>query len=322
MKTILLSNKYSKEPLDIVLSALPTNFTLLMLDELSQEELVKKAEVADYILASGRLKIDREVVENATNLKMVQRTGVGLDTLDLTTLKERNIPVYVNSGINAESVAEHTILLILSLLRRLVPINKNIRKGIWKKQEQGVQTRSLRSQTIGIIGMGEIGQCVAKLLKNFGSKVIYYDLHKLDKKKEEELTVEYKDLKGLMNDSDVITLHCPLTATTKHLICEKTISEMKDGVVIINTARGGLIDEKDICFALQHNKVAYAALDVFEEEPVRNKELVSLPNVIATPHIAGITYDSFFQMINAAMRNIELFDNGFLKEIDQYCLKM
>ena len=153
MKTILLTNKYTGRPLSIVREELPEGFELRFLSEQTEDALLRECAQADYILAGGRLRISREVLEHATSLKMIQRSGVGLDALDLDAMRERSIPLYVNQGVNAESVAEHALLLMLACLRRLPIIDRNTKNGLWKKQEQGVQTAELRGRTVGIIGI-------------------------------------------------------------------------------------------------------------------------------------------------------------------------
>ena len=318
MKNILLSNKYNGEPYEIIKQVIPSNMNLLMLDELTEENFIEKVKYADYILASGRIKINNSVLDKASNLKMIQRTGVGLDSIDLDALKSRNIPLYVNKGVNSKSVAEHTILLMLAALRNLCTINNNTKNGIWNKQNQGVKTRELSEQTVGIIGMGHIGQLVAHILKSFGANVLYFDSNKLDEDTEKQLNILYADMDTIFKESDIISLHCPLTMQNKNLIYKNNIEKMKDGVIIINTARGGLILENDLIYSLKNNKVRFACLDVFEEEPIKNAELLNLENVIITPHIGGVTYDSFYRMMKEAMHNIEFFDNGCLDEIEKY----
>lgn len=319
MKTILLTNKYDAVPYEIIEAAVPDGFELLMLDEVAQQDLESKAPKADYILASGRLNINESVLAKATKLKMIQRTGVGLNSIDFDSIKSRSIPVYVNQGVNSDSVAEHAIMLTLACLKKLTVVNHNTKSGIWKKQAQGVLNRELGKQTIGIIGMGSIGQKVAKLLRSFGATVLYYDYNRKPEI-EETHGIRYVSLEELFSASDVISLHCALTNENKEIINRSAIEKMKNGVVIINTARGQLIDEEALVAALASGKVAFAGLDVFIAEPAHNTTLLSLENVIATPHIAGLTFDSFSRMMRDAMRNIELFDLGRIGEIEQHKL--
>lgn len=318
-KTILLTNHYPKVPYDIVMSVVPDGFHLKMLPENSQEALVSSVKDADYILASGRVKITKEVLDKAEKLKMVQRTGVGLDSLDLKELNKRNIPLYVNQGVNAESVAEHTLLLMLACLRKLPVIHRNTANGIWKKQKQGVQTYELAGKTIGLIGMGNIAQTVVRLLKPFGVKIFYYDAFRKSENIEKVLGITYCSLNELFGKADILSLHCPLTDDTRKVINEKVLASMKDGAILVNTARGDLIDTSAMVEALKSGKLAFAGLDVHEEEPLKDGcGIKELSNVILTPHIGGVTYDSFYRMMHDAMRNIEKYENGALDEIAQF----
>lgn len=314
---ILLTNHYEGKPAEIIKSAVPDGFELEMLESVSQQELEGKVKEADYLLVSGRLKINRTVLENAQNIKMIQRTGVGLDSIDLEYIRNHDVPFYVNKGVNAQSVAEHTILLMLASLRNLVEINENTKRGIWKKQAQGVCTHELCGKTVGLIGMGAIGRKVAGMLKAFGAEVLYNDVSKMKQEDENTLGIKFSTREEIIEKSDVISLHCPLTDDTRHMINDRAVNKMKNAVILINTARGGLIDEAALINGIKNGKIAGAGIDVYEKEPVDNSEVLNLQNVITTPHIGGVTYDSFYQMMYQAMRNIEMFDKGQLQEIEQ-----
>ena len=314
---ILLTNHYEGKPAEIIKSAVPDGFELEMLESVSQQELEGKVKEADYLLVSGRLKINRTVLGNAQNIKMIQRTGVGLDSIDLEYIRNHDVPFYVNKGVNAQSVAEHTILLMLASLRNLVEINENTKRGIWKKQAQGVCTHELCGKTVGLIGMGAIGRKVAGMLKAFGAEVLYNDVSKMKQEDENVLGIKFSTREEIIEKSDIISLHCPLTDDTRHMINDRAVNKMKNGVILINTARGGLIDEAALINGIKNGKIAGAGIDVYEKEPVDNSEVLNLQNVITTPHIGGVTYDSFYQMMYQAMRNIEMFDKGQLQEIEQ-----
>ena len=314
---ILLPNHYEGKPAEIIKSAVPDGFELEMLESVSQQELEGKVKEADYLLVSGRLKINRTVLGNAQNIKMIQRTGVGLDSIDLEYIRNHDVPFYVNKGVNAQSVAEHTILLMLASLRNLVEINENTKRGIWKKQAQGVCTHELCGKTVGLIGMGAIGRKVAGMLKAFGAEVLYNDVSKMKQEDENALGIKFSTREEIIEKSDIISLHCPLTDDTRHMINDRAVNKMKNGVILINTARGGLIDEAALINGIKNGKIAGAGIDVYEKEPVDNSEVLNLQNVITTPHIGGVTYDSFYQMMYQAMRNIEMFDKGQLQEIEQ-----
>lgn len=321
MSTLLLTNHYEGTPLEILRSVLPSNINLLVLEKAEKNELIEKAKFANYFLVSGRLHIDKDVLDSAVNLKMIQRTGVGLDVFDFDEIKNKGVPLYVNQGVNSQSVAEHTVLLILACLKKLTLINSNVKNGIWKKQLQGLTTFELCGKTVGLVGIGNIGKKVANILNAFGAKVVYHDMFRLDVQSERNLNVEYMPLEELLSVSDIVSLHCPLTEDTKYLINASSIDIMKTGSVLVNTSRGPLICENDLINALISGKISFAGLDVYEEEPTKNDRLLSLDNVITTPHIGGVSYDSFRRMMELGIRNIVLFDQGKFNEIEQFRYK-
>lgn len=319
MKTILLTNKYSGEPKKIVEDEVPAGFRIAFLSGQTQDALLEEISKADYILAGGRLKITREVLERADRLKMIQRSGVGLDALDLHAIKEKGVPLYVNGGVNAESVAEYALLLILACLRRLVEIDRNTKNGIWKKQEQGVRTSELKGKTVGIIGMGNTARTLVGLLKPFHVHILYYDLFRMEPGYESENDMTFVDVGELLSGSDVVTVHCALTEETRGLINAENIARMKPGAILVNTARGEIVDPDALAEGLSTGRISYAALDVHTAEPIREDyPLKDIGNVILTPHIAGVTADSFRAMMRGAFRNIECFENGDLDKIAPY----
>jgi D-3-phosphoglycerate dehydrogenase len=322
MPVILLTNHYDERPAAIVKEAVPEGFTLMMLEKECQQELVEKAPLADYFLVSGRLQISQEVISAATRLKMIQRTGVGIDMLDLKAIGERNIPVYVNAGINAASVAEHAVLHILAALRRLVIVDASIRNGIWAKRDNGLQTNELSGKTVGLVGAGNIGRHTAKMLSGFDCRIIYYDMYRLSPEMEQELGITYQPFEQLLEQSDIISLHCPLTDETRGIINKETIAKMKDGVILVNTARGGLIVEQDLREALDSKKVKAAGLDVFSTEPpAKDNPLITCQNVTLSPHMGGVTYESFKDMMAGAMQNMVIYEQGRMAELESKRLK-
>jgi len=317
MPVILLTNHYNEGPLSIAKAAVPEGFELISLDKACKEELIVKAKDAHYFLVSGRLPIDREVLDASPNLKMIQRTGVGTDMFDMEALKEKNIPVYVNMGINARSVAEHAVMLILATLKRLTIVNANVKNGIWLKQDTGVQNRELCGKTVGIIGMGNIGRMVVKMLKGFDVSIVYYDMYRQREETEKELGITYATMEDVFKKADIISLHCPLTPETKGMINAKALSMMKKGVIIINTARGGLIDEAALIDALKSGQVRAAGLDVFAKEPPdKTNPLLGFDNVIVSPHVGGLSYEAFRSMMVEAMNNMKLFEEGRAEELE------
>ena len=312
MPKILHTAKYTGLPLEILQDACPKGFTVKTLDELSYQQLVKEAIDADYFLVSGRLPIDKAVLDAAKKLKMIQRTGVGTDMLDKEEIKKRGIPVYVNAGVNSRSVAEHTLLLILATLKRLPQINDQVHKGVWKKQVSGVSTSELYGKTVGIVGMGHVGQLVATLLRPFGAHVIYTDVVRRSEAEEAELGLTYcNSFLELLPQVDILTLHCPMVTENLEALNAKTIAMMKEGSIIINTARGKLINPDALYDAIKSGHIKAAGLDTHYEEPIKEGyKLAELDNVILTPHIGGLSYEAFHQMMHDAMENIKAFEEG------------
>ena len=319
MKQILITNKYVGLPRRIIEGIIDDNFEAVFLENNTKECLIDSVENADYILASGRLIIDQCVLEKSKCLKMIQRTGSGLDSINLDDLRNRQIPLYVNHGLNSESVAEYTLLLMLGCLRRLPVIDKNTKNGIWKKQEQGVETKELYGKTVGLIGFGSIGRKVANMLQPFCTNTLYYSRNRADEETENRLNVKYSNFSELLACSDIISIHCPLTPETVHMIDEDAFKIMKNGVIIINTSRGGVLDPNALALALGDQRVAFAGIDVYENEPITiDNPLKNLENIILSPHIAGVTKESFERMMMSAISNIRMFDEGKLEEIEDY----
>ncbi len=318
MPKILHTARYTGLPLAILQNVCPENFTVKTLDEATYEQLVKEAVDADYFLVSGRLPIDHSVLDNAPHLKMIQRTGVGIEMLDTEAIVQRGIPVYVNVGINAQSVAEHTLTLMLACLKRLPQVNEQAHKGIWKKQLTGVTTRELYGKTVALVGMGNIGRLVAQMLQPFGAKVIYTDVIRHAEEVETRLNMTYYGcFEAMLPVADILSFHCPLTSENAEMLNRESLALMKKSAVVVNTARGKLINPDDLYEALKSGHIWAAALDTHYEEPINDGyKLAELENVILTPHIGGLSYEAFESMMVGAMENIEAFEEGKWSEIE------
>ena len=320
MPKILHTASYTGHPWEILKSVVPDGFTIETLDELSYECLLCQAIDADYLLVSGRLPIDEGVLSSAKHLKMIQRTGVGTEMLDMEAIKKRGIPVYVNAGVNARSVAEHTLTLILCCLKNILQIDRNVKQGVWKKQQTGVSCNELSGKTVGLVGMGAIGRQVATYLKVLGAKVLYTDVYRATPELEEQLSLTYipiPSFEELLPQVDILSFHCPLTQDNKEMLNSRTLALMKDGAMVVNTARGKLIEPHALYEALCNKKLRMAALDVHYEEPLpKDYPLSQLDNIILTPHIAGLTYEAFHAMMNDAVANIVSFEQGNIEKID------
>lgn len=317
MPKILHTARYTGIPWEILKSVVPEGFKVETLAELSYECLLRQVVDADYLLVSGRLPIDEGLLSSAKHLKMIQRTGVGTEMLDMEAIKKHGIPVYVNKGVNARSVAEHTLTLMLCCLKNIPLIDRNVKQGIWKKQQTGVTCNELYGKTVGLVGMGAIGRQVATYLNAFGAKVLYTDVFRATPEIEEQLSLTYiPTFEELLPQVDILSFHCPLTQENKDMLNENTIVKMKDGAIVVNTARGKLIEPKALYEALSNGKLRMVALDVHYEEPIQQEyALAKFDNVILTPHIAGLTYEAFHAMMAGAVDNIAAFERGDIELI-------
>lgn len=318
MPKILHTARYTGAPWEILKSLVPRGFEVETLKELNYDSLSSQACDADYFLVSGRLPIDDHVLSVSKRLKMIQRTGVGTEMLDMEAIKCRNIPVYMNAGVNARSVAEHTLTLMLACLKRLPQINAQTHAGIWKKQQQGISTHELHGKTVALVGMGNIGRTVASLLQPFGVNIIYTDLFRQSIGVEEQLNLTFcEQFESLLSEADVLSLHCPLTKENTGMLNKDTLAKMKSGAVIVNTARGKLIIPDDLYEALKNGHIQAAGLDTHYEEPIpESSKLARLDNVILTPHIGGLSFEAFHDMMQKAISNIVAFEKGELESIE------
>ena len=317
-RKILHTARYTGVPWEILKSVVSDGFTVETLNALDYESLLSQVVDADYLLVSGRLPIDEGVLSVAKHLKMIQRTGVGTEMLDVEAIKAHGIPVYVNAGVNAQSVAEHTLTLMLAALKRLPQINAQTHKGVWKKQQVGVTTHELRGKTVGLVGMGNIGRLVAAMIRPFGAKVIYSDVFRQKEEVETTLSLTYcESFERMLPQCDILSFHCPLTKDNTEMLNKQTLYMMKEGSIVINTARGKLINPDDLYCALKSGKLSAAALDTHYEEPLKEGyKLAELDNVILTPHIGGLSYEAFHQMMKDAVDNIVAFEEGRMSEIE------
>ncbi len=244
---------------------------------------------ADALIVRSETDVTAELLECASRLRVIGRAGVGVDNVDLDVTTKKGILVMNTPGGNATSVAEHTMALLLALARRVPQADTSLKKGRWEKKK--LLGNELRSKTLGLIGLGNIGSEVARLAQAFQMNVIAYDPY-VSSRIAEEHDVRLVSLEALLNSSDFISLHATATPETRSLLNARTLAMTKPGVRIVNCARGELINEADLLCALDSGHVAGAALDVFETEPPENPRLVTHPNVIATPHIAGSTEEA------------------------------
>jgi glyoxylate reductase len=273
---------------------------------LTTEELLKNISGVDAILSLLRDKIDGDVMDAAgPQLKLISNYAVGFDNIDIEAATKRGIVVTntPSDEVN-EAVAEHTWALILAITRRIVEADEATREGSYKGWEPDIFLgHSIVGKTLGIIGLGRIGTMVARRAKGYNLSVLY-NKHEPDLQAEQEFGIKYASLDELLEKSDIVTLHVPLTDKTRHMINTETLAKMKRRSFLINTARGQVVEEGALVQSLRHGDLAGAALDVFDNEPNINPELISMPNVITTPHIASATWEARNKMGEQAVAAI------------------
>ncbi|KQL32438.1 phosphoglycerate dehydrogenase [Psychrobacillus sp. FJAT-21963] len=284
---ILISDPLSEDGIYPLRQA--EGFNIVIDTELTPEQLGEKIGEFDALLVRSQTQVTREIIEKGTNLKIIGRAGVGVDNIDLTAATERGIIVVNAPDGNTNSAAEHTIAMLMSLARNIPQAFHALKNQKWdRKSFIGVE---VKNKTLGVVGLGRIGAEVAARAKGQRMNVIAYDPF-LTPEKAEKLGVQFGTIEDVIKAADFITVHTPLLKETRHIINKEAFEKMKDGVQIVNCARGGIIDEDALYDAIVSGKVAGAALDVFEEEPFVDHRLLTLPQVIATPHLGASTVEA------------------------------
>ena len=277
MFKILITDKIDKSVIDQIKNS---KFSFDYQPEITPQELIKIIPNYQGLIVRSRTKVTKEIIDKGHNLKIIGRIGSGLDNIDIKEAKKRKIAIVNSPESNTEAVAELTLALILSLLRKLSSAYLSMNDCLWLKKD--LKGEELEGKKVGVIGYGHIGKKVAKLLTAFGAKVDYFSR-----------TDKTNSLKYIFKNSNIITLHLPLTNETKNLINNKLLSLMKPTGFLINTSRGVIVEEKTLFKMLQEKKLAGAALDVFWQEPLPpGSPWRKLSNVILTPHIAASTNEA------------------------------
>lgn len=268
---------------------------------LSKEQLIEAVKDADAIIPVIPDKIDRDVIEAGKNLKIIAAYSVGYDHIDLEVAKEKGVYVSNTPGDLTESVAEHTIALMMTLGKKIVAADRYVREGDFKFWDPMIFLGSkFKGKTFGVVGFGRIGRYTADIARNgFDMRIVYFDRYQ-----QPSSGAEFASLERLLEISDVVSLNCSLNESTFHLIDEPQLKQMKPTAYLINTARGPIINEKSLIRALRESWIAGAALDVFEDEPNIFQELKDLENVVLTPHIASATKEARIQMARMAADNV------------------
>ena len=288
---------------------LPEGFRLTHGTALGDDHLAEIIAGADYAI-SGQVAVSGAVLRAGKRLKLLHKWGVGVDNLDIETARELGIKVARTTGSNSTAVAEFTIGLMICALRHIPQGHFRLQNGRW----QGARGQSpflLSGKTIGLVGFGAIARSVARLLSGFGCTLLYNKRHRLAADEEGEIGAEYAALPDLLARADVVSLHCPLTEATRGLIDRKALATMKSTAVLVNVARGGVVAEPDLAWALRNRVIHAAAVDVYEVEPVpADSPLLHIDNLILTPHMGAIVADTFAANVKRMFDNIVRVSRG------------
>src|SRR4030042_744686 len=283
---VLVKEKIAEAGIDV----LRQDFEVDFLPEMSREEMLKEIGGYDGLIVRSGTDVNAEVIQAATNMRVIGRAGVGVDNIDVEAASKRGIMVINAPQSNIISAAEQTMALLMALCRDLPDAVNSLRDKKWdRKRFEGVE---LYHKVMGIIGLGRIGSLVAQRCAAFGMHVVAYDPYISDERAKKQGVELLSNLDDVLNRADFISVHLPKTNETYHLLSDEEFARMKDGVRLLNVARGGVIDEEALARALDSGKVAGAALDVFENEPAVDNPLIGHSGVIATPHLGASTQEA------------------------------
>ena len=286
--------------------AFPDTFRL---EYITSREEYFRLSTADYIILRT-LNYTAEDIAETPNIKLIQRWGVGFDTVDIGAAAEKGIPVAVTYGMNAIPVAEMTLALTLAVYRNLAPLTEGIQSGKWEREHYAATSYTISGKTVGIIGLGNVGRRAAALYKAFGATVLYYDEYRPSLDDELALGITYSDLDALWGKSDIISLHAPLTEKTDRLVNKETLAKMKKGAVLINTAREEMMDSQALAEALKSGELLGAGLDAIEEGLLAHNHFAGLKNVVLSGHLGGNTEDNAEHMARRCAEQIMEISSG------------
>jgi phosphoglycerate dehydrogenase-like enzyme len=305
MARILFAPRQDRGVTDIARALTPPGFELVAAD-FGTPEFYAAAADAEYFLGLART-MGTEFFRSAPKLKLVQLLSAGYDRVDIEAARKAGVPVANNGGANAIAVAEHTILLMLAVLKQLVRFHLDVVAGRWRPPASSESpVYELSGRTVGIVGLGNIGKKVARRAAAFDARVQYYDIVRLSAAEEDALGVRFVLLSELLRTSDIVSLHVPLTDATRRMIGARELGLMKPGAILVNTCRGPVVDEEALYQALKERRLAGAGLDVLvDEPPPKDHPLFSLPSVTLTPHSAGPTWENWTARFRNGFDNIE-----------------
>ena len=272
----------------------------------TEDEVLAIAGDADAVMVQWA-PISRRVIEQLTKCQIISRYGVGVDMIDLEAARDHHIPVANVPDFCVEEVATHTLGFLVALGRKIIMQDRLMRQGLWKVVDAIRPVNRFRNQTLGLVGLGRMGKRVAEMAAPLGMRILGYDIQP----PRDPAPVRLADFETVMRESDFLSLHCPLTKDTLHLINAEVLGKMKPGAFLINMARGGVVDTAALLEALSRGQIAGAALDVFEQEPLPpDHPLTKMDNVILTPHLASYSLEAIKQLREDTARNVvEFFQN-------------
>jgi phosphoglycerate dehydrogenase-like enzyme len=299
-------NRATEDVYDIIRSQMPSDWTLITLQGDNKQGWLSQISDADLMIVAD-WAVTEETLAAAPKLKMVQHQGVGHERIDKEALKVRGVPFALCPAGTTIGVAEHTMLLILAVYKRLVVADTKMRQGIWLQWGLRSTSFELCGKTLGLIGFGRIGQAVAKRAHAFDARIVYHDAFVPTPPAEARAWgVESVSLEDLLRRSDIASVHVPTTDGTRKFMNTARFGQMKGSAVFINTSRGAVVDETALVRALQNKVIAGAGLDVFEQEPIRpDNPLLAMDNVVLTPHIAAGTVDALTEKMQAVFANMQ-----------------
>jgi phosphoglycerate dehydrogenase-like enzyme len=297
--------------MEIARELLPPGMELVVVDP-GKPEFYDAAGDAEYYLGSPRQGIGNEFFRAAPRLRLVQLTSAGYDRVDIEAARKAGVPVANNGGANSVAVAEHAVMLMLAVLKRLVANHNDVVAGKWRTAGfTATRLYEAEGKRLGIVGLGNIGKKVARRVQGFDMDVRYFDVLRLSEDQEDALGVRFALFPELLRTCDVVTLHVPLNDVTRKMMSTREFAMMKPTAVLINTCRGPVVDEDALHHALTSGTIAAAGLDVMvQEPPASNHPLFSLPNVTLTPHSAGPTWDNWTKAYRNGFDNIERVEAG------------
>lgn len=308
---IALTGYFAPDIVAEIAKRVPAGFELNPVRDDGRDELLRVIRDADFFMGFGEWKIGAEEIRMAPKLKFIQKWGIGVDKYDLKALREAGIPMAITAGVNSIAVAELALALMLAVARRVPLLDKTTRAGKFFKTELRMSSFELHRKTIGIIGLGNIGKRVAKRVLGFEpAEVLYYDIVRQEQA-ERDLGVRLVSPEELLRASDVITLHVPLDDSTRLMIGASEFEVMKKSAILINTCRGGVVDEAALLDALREQRIFGAGIDVFQKEPTRaDNPFFELDNVVVTPHAGGATFENVCNVAQHCFDNIVRFVEG------------